>query len=263
MDPTTDRTAPAADFYDALSYDYDTMTEFDRRFVRERPFFHMFVEKYNIGSAVDAGCGTGFHSLLLAQLGVRVTAVDISSAMLEQVRGHAKRMNLSVNIMQEEFQSLATSVREKVDGVFCLGNSLAHLLSKKNLRLSISNFFKVLKPGGILFLQNLNYDRILKERERIQSVKEVKGKTFVRLYEYGKDDITFTIQTIERPNGIPVQSQRSVRLRPLLREELFSLVAGAGFIDVKPFGSIALDNFDPAESKDLVLIARKPEDQNN
>ncbi len=258
---TEKNTAPelnAREFYDALARDYDTMTGFDQRFVREKPFFRVLVDKHNIRSAVDAGCGTGFHSLLLAQLGVTVTAVDMSKEMLSQVRRHAERMHLQVRVAQGDFQTLAQSVGETADALFCLGNSLVHLLTDEDLRKAIQSFADALKPGGTLVLQNLNYDRILKDRERIQSVKEENGKTFVRFYEYGENDIVFTILTIDRPNGTPVQSHRSVRLRPILRDDLLSVLSEAGFTDAKTYRSIALDPFEPGSSRDLVVIAKKP-----
>jgi hypothetical protein len=51
-------------FYDELDADYDEMTGFERRFSHERPFFRMLIERYNVSTALDAGCGTGFQSLL-------------------------------------------------------------------------------------------------------------------------------------------------------------------------------------------------------
>ncbi|MEK6756297.1 MAG: hypothetical protein AABZ02_09115, partial [Bacteroidota bacterium] len=52
-----------AEFYDALAPDYDTMTGFEKRFVQERPFFRVLIERFGIKSALDAGCGSGFHSM--------------------------------------------------------------------------------------------------------------------------------------------------------------------------------------------------------
>jgi ubiquinone/menaquinone biosynthesis C-methylase UbiE len=75
-----------AKFYDALAPDYDTMTGFQKRFVHEKPFFRLLVEKYKIRTVLDAGCGTGFHSLLLAQLGVQVTAIDVSPVIKNPLR---------------------------------------------------------------------------------------------------------------------------------------------------------------------------------
>lgn len=46
---------------------------------------------------LDVGAGTGFLSLAAARLGCQVTALDISSAMLERLREAAARENLEIN----------------------------------------------------------------------------------------------------------------------------------------------------------------------
>ena len=244
-------------FYDSLAEDYDRMTGFDKRFVHERPFFHLLVERFGITTALDAGCGTGFHSLLLAQLGVSVTAVDISQEMLHRLASHAAELGVNIESVQSTFQDLTTTVHKKFDAVFCLGNSLAHLLSADELRQSLRNFAALLRPQGILFIQNLNYDRIIAQHERIQSVKETGGTTFIRYYDYEKDALRFNILKLERHDKAIDTSINSIVLRPLLKDELLCALAEAGFADAKVFGSISMDEFDVQSSKDTVVLATK------
>ena len=51
------------------------------------------------------------------------------------------------------------------DVVLCLGNSFAHLPdlkgTKYNQKLTLTNLFTMVKPGGILILDHRNYDVIL------------------------------------------------------------------------------------------------------
>lgn len=251
------RTDDMKDFYEALSVDYDLMTGFHDRFVRERPFFHMIVEKYRIRTALDAGCGTGFHSFLLTQLGVKVTAVDLSPGMISLVRRHARELGLPVRTFTAHFDALPKSLNGSFDAVFSLGNSLAHSASAGELGQSLTSFAKVLRHEGILFLQNLNYDRILNAREKVQSVKEAGTKTFVRYYDYDDKGVVFNILTIEKtPEGI-LQNHRTVRLLPLLRRDLVETLKAAGFVDIRLFGGISMNEYDADSSKDLVVLAKR------
>ena len=243
-------------FYDALAPEYDEMTGFQKRFVHEKPFFRLLVEKFGIRTALDAGCGTGFHSFLLAQLGVDVTAADISPEMLKIVRRHAKELGANVKVVESSFQSLPRLVPQAFDAVVSMGNSLAHLLTADELRASLECFSSILKPGGVLFLQNLNYDRILAHRERVQSVKEHGEKTFVRFYDYTESGVSFNILTIDKSNPSTQQSLRSVPLRPILKDELLETLRECRFEELKAYGSISMEEFQTEVSKDLVVLAR-------
>jgi len=46
---------------------------------------------------LDVGCGTGFLSLLLAELGHRVTGIDVADAMLTMARRKAAALGLTVD----------------------------------------------------------------------------------------------------------------------------------------------------------------------
>jgi glycine/sarcosine N-methyltransferase len=244
-------------FYDWLAPEYDLMTEFEKRFVQETPFFRLLVERYSLATAVDAGAGTGFHSLLLARLGVGVTAVDISPLMIQRLKEHARTMGLTVRGVVAPFTELPEILRAPADAVFCLGNTLAHCLTREELLETLRSFARVLRPGGVLVAQTLNYDRILAKKEPIQSVKEINGKTFVRSYEYHRDTIRFNILKLERDGSGIHHSLESVDLRPLLVQDLVPALKETGFPDVRTYGGITLEDFIPGSSKDLVVLARK------
>jgi len=261
MDQMTDEGSTGAhaveEFYDRLAPDYDAMTTFEKRFIQEEPFFRLLVQRYRIGSALDAGCGTGFHSILLTRLGVSVTAVDISSRMLGELACHIAGLGLDIRTVQAHFVDLPARVTGPFDALFCMGNTLAHLLTKQDLRAALAAFVKLLTPGGILFVQVLNYDRILRTRPEIQSVKETDRGTFTRSYEYPGDTIRFTIRMAPAARGVSSEERvQSVNLRPVLSTEFVSLLAETGFDDVHTFGSVAMEEYEPATSKDLVVLAR-------
>ena len=247
--------SPVSDFYDNLAADYDLMTGFERRFDRERPFFQTFVERHGIRTAIDAGCGTGFHSVLLAQLGVAMTGVDISAQMITRLAVHAKNLGLKIDTIQDEFRAIPQHMQSRVDAVFCLGNTLAHVKSLEELKETFRSFASVLNEHGILFLQNLNFDRILQNKEKVQNVRESGPKTFVRFYEYEGNNVMFNIRTIDRNKSGVKEHQQRVRLFPLLRRDVVHALTEAGFTDIHEYGDIAMSDYVPETSKDLVILA--------
>jgi glycine/sarcosine N-methyltransferase len=244
-------------FYDSLADEYDEMTGLEDRFKKERPYYQKLVDQFGLKTALDAGCGTGFHSILLAQLGVQLTATDISEQMLLQTEKNAEGKSVQVNTIRTSFQKLGESVHQTYDAIFCLGNSLPHLLSERELIDALKGFQKVLHPGGRLFLQMLNYDRILQERERIQNIKEVDGKIFIRFYDYTNETILFNILSIKKTKDVFKHSIHTVRLYPWRSSEVVRILKNTGFINTKLFGSIALDAFQEGLSKDLVVLAQE------
>ena len=248
-----------AAFYDRLAGEYDAMTLAGKRFVKERPFFRVLVEKYGIATAIDAGCGTGFHSLLLAQLGVSVTALDIAEEMLARTARNAHEAGLPVTCVHAGLTHISGAVPAPVDAVFCMGNTLPHLVDRADLRMAIAGFAGAIRPGGILFAGMLNYERIIARKERIQSVRESGDVTLIRFYDFSATapGIRFNILRLDR-GGAGMQTElTSVPLAPLDRGTLVDIVAEEGFEEISVFGSVAMEPFDPAESPDLVILARR------
>jgi glycine/sarcosine N-methyltransferase len=244
-------------FYDSLADEYDEMTDLESRFSRETPIFQSLVKKYHIEKALDAGCGTGFHSVLLAQLGLQITATDISENMLHLTQKNAKRKKVQIEIIQASFDDLNKNVNKIYDAVFCLGNSLVHILKEKELLNSMENIYGILKSSGQLFIQMLNYNRILKNRERIQSVKNVNGKIFVRFYDFIDKKLLFNVLTIQKQESEMKHSLRSVEIFPWQSADIVRILLNAGYSKTQLFGSMSLNTYDELSSKDLVIVAQR------
>ena len=249
-----------SEFYDRLAPDYDEMTGFEKRFVKESPFFRLIIRKHSIQSALDAGCGTGFHALLLSQLGVRVHAADVSRQMLARLEAHSRAMRLDVQPVASPLTELARNVEGPFDAVFCLGNTLPHLLDAKELQRVLENFHVLLRPQGVLYLQLLNYERILARRERVQGARRSGSATYVRFYDFPEEShpLRFNILTLHDTESGTETDLLSVRLNPLRREEIHRALQSAGFAEPCDFGSIALDPYKADSSSDLVIEALRP-----
>jgi SAM-dependent methyltransferase len=93
---------------------------------------------------LDVACGTGFSSIPPLDLGWRVTACDISPAMVEQAREKiGDRAELVVADMRE-LPELG-----EFDLVWAINAPLSYLLDVEELRATLSGFRRNLAPGGI------------------------------------------------------------------------------------------------------------------
>src|SRR5438105_9354078 len=92
---------------------------------------------------LDYGCGHGMAAVVLARLGARVTAFDLSHGYLEEARARAAANDAAVEFVQAEGERLPF-----VDGAFdrVWGNAVLHHL---DVRTTGRELFRVLRPGGV------------------------------------------------------------------------------------------------------------------
>jgi SAM-dependent methyltransferase len=149
----------------------------------------------------------------------------------------------------------------KFDAVLCLGNSLPHVLTPADLTATLEDFADCLRPGGLLLIQNRNFDAVLAEHDRWMGPQahreEATDWLFLRFYDFDPDGLlTFNILRLRREDGRDwSQEVTSTRLWPLTERELTPAVRAAGFADITPYGDMQGAPFDSATSPNLVIAA--------
>ena len=247
-------TSSAEAFYDTFADRYDDMIDFNNRMSAEAGILRPLVAEYNIGTAADMGCGTGVHALALASLGVDVLGIDISRQMLVRAADHAKDAP-GMTFMQGDFLSPHLSRTSPRDAIFCVGNTLPHVESGDELTRILRYWKTCLAPGGHIFVQLLNYRRILETRERIVGVRQAGDVTTVRFYDFTEPRITFNILTIRKDEKSLKHALQSTLLLPITSENVAAAAVAAGCETVAFHASLAREDFQP-ESRDVVAIIR-------
>jgi len=247
-------------FYDALASDYDRFVNWEGRLAQELPFLERLFTSHGVVRVLDAACGTGHHAIALARRGYQTMGVDLSPAMIEQARKNAAAAGAQVSFAVAGFGGLA-ALGQSFDAVLCLGNSLPHLLAEYALAEALRDFAAVLHPGGLLIIQNRNFDRVWRERERFigpQSCREGEREwVFVRFYDFHETTVTFNMIRLQRSGGAWTQDVESTELRPIFRDELAAALGAAGFFQTAFHGGYDGSPFDPAHSNDLIAVGLK------
>ena len=247
-------------FYDLLSPDFDLMVSWEKRLKNEAPFFKKLFEENKVKEILDLACGTGHHSTFFAKSGYEVTGIDLSEKMLQVARKNAKGIS-GVQFLKGGFLDVYPKLKDRFDAVICLGNSLPHLLSQKDLKKTLLNIYNLLNPGGIFILQNRNYDKILKKKIRfmLPNITERNGEkiVFFRILDFLKDKVVFNLVTFRQKEGKWSFQTKSTLLRPILRKEIENLLIGRGFKKQKIYGDYNFSLFRSNLSDDLIIFARK------
>jgi SAM-dependent methyltransferase len=120
---------------------------------------------------LDAGCGSGFNAIQLAELGHPVIAVDFSDAVLDRTRANvdAAGMGGRVRVQRENLLELSLP-DEGADHVLCWG-VLMHI---PEIDRAIDQLVRVVKPGGSLIVVEGNLHAI---DELVLRLLDVLGRT--------------------------------------------------------------------------------------
>ncbi len=249
--------------YDAFSADYDRFVNWQERLEYELPFVEQQLTASGAQRVLDVACGTGIHAIALAQRGYEVVGVDLSVGMIERARANAATAGGQVRFIVAGFGELEERVGSDFEAVLCLGNSLPHLLTAEALGATLVDFAAVLRSGGLLLVQNRNFEAIVRDRVRWMEPQSYRDGDrewlFVRFYDFNEDGtLTFNLITLRRDDaGKWAQQVEATELRPLLYAELLDAMAGAGFGEVTCYGDMAGAPFAPETSGNLIVTAKR------
>ena len=279
-------------FYEDLSRYYEFIFP-----VREaqKSFLRSHFDRAGVKSVLDVACGTGAYTREIVRWGLRGVGIDLDPTMIERARELARGEGMAAEFAAADMRDLS-AYRGRFDAVTCLGNSLPHLLSDADILRTLGEMARALGEKatatgerGLLIIQTVNYDRILKHRppELPEIRDDRQGIVFRRFYEYasspaqeghelstdGQDHpnptigegtvapglITFrAVLRVPSEGGGVREYSNSVPLRPITKGELAEWLKAAGFTDLEFFGGFDRSPHTEA-SQATVVAARKTE----
>jgi SAM-dependent methyltransferase len=99
------------------------------------------------GVAVDLGAGPGVHSILLAEFGFSVIALDTCAELHEELTHHAGAW--PIRPILGDLTSFRTHCPGLVDVILCMGDTLTHLPTQETVERLFRDVKAALAPGGI------------------------------------------------------------------------------------------------------------------
>ena len=116
----------------------------------------------------DASLGDGCDSIYLLKQCFDVTSNEIDKIFLDKALENAKVENVELKILSLDWRKLDTKIpAESFDVVILLGNSLTYLFNEKDQLETLRQFKRILRNGGVLIIDERNYQYILDNREKI------------------------------------------------------------------------------------------------
>ena len=236
------------DFYSALSEHYDEIFPLKEL---QKTFLQDYLKQNSLISVLDIGCGTGTYAIDLSQTGVRVQGVDLSDEMIQISKRKAQEIGSTASFSLADMRDLS-SINEEFDGVFCLGNTLAHVSGEIELKEVLAQFGE---KGTHLLLQTVNYDRILAKQIKELPIIKTSHLTFYRHYMHRSDgllDFTMEIKLLETRQVV----SRTNLLFPIKIDSLKKALLETGWEVSGQWGNFDKDAWSE-ESPATVLAAKR------
>ena len=177
---------------------------------------------YTSGTAADLGAGLGFHTVVLAEAGYTVTAIDSDPGLLTALRNRAK--DLPVRAVEANLVAFRQHAPGPHDAVLCMGDTLTHLPACDAVEALAGHVAGALGPGGVFCATFRDYTRVLEGDARFIPVRRGENRTLTAFLEYGPDVVTVHDLLHERGEDgwtLRVSSYPKLRLNPAWLVALF------------------------------------------
>ncbi len=211
---------------------------------------------------LDVGCGEGSNTRLIAGLGARVTAIDVSRRFVDHARSSELKSPLEI-----DFQVADAVALPFADGTFDFATAFMSLMDLPDKAATLAETFRTLKPGG--FLQFSICHPCFDTRHR-ENIRDETGRTYA--IEVGDYFRRMDGEVFEWMFRAPEEETRDLQPFRVARfnstmSEWLNGVIDAGFRierTAEPFPSDeALDRWPAAQDATVVayffrLRARKP-----
>lgn len=169
------------DLYTGIAAHYDEIFPLDPAVVR---LVDGRVPEGEPRRLLDVGCATGSLAEALAPRFDEVHGLDLDAGLI--AAGTARRGGVGQPNVRYHVRSMigcaAAFSPQWFSGIACLGNTLAHLGGPDEAAVFLANARLLLRPGGVLLVQIVNYDRVMDRGVRELPTLETPSLRFERNY---------------------------------------------------------------------------------
>ena len=242
--------------YEELAYSYDRLTN-DVDYEAVVQFYMQLLDREGLTprTAVDLACGTGSVALLLAKMGMTVTAVDMSEDMLCVASAKAQEADLPITFVCQKLQSL--QLPRAVDLAVCALDSMDYITDPEDCARAIGRVYKALNPGGC-FIFDVNTPEKLRAMDGQVFLDEDEDVYCVWRGEFDADTniCSYGMDLFQRKGQLWQRSFEEHQEYAYSAQQLVAYLKQAGFTHIEVFADRRLEAPGDGEQR-MYLKARK------
>lgn len=173
-----------AGFYDLI---YKDIVNYEREADDLEKIFAEFGE-HRTKQVLDVACGTGSHSLILAERGYEVTGIDSSEMMIREAKKKASKKNIHAEFFVQDMRSI--KLDKKFDCSICMFGGMGYILTRYDLACTFSSLKQHLRDEGLLIFEFWSVGGVKPTPFQSWIKVQKKGLTVYRLSESNFDPQT-------------------------------------------------------------------------
>lgn len=209
-------------------------------------------------SLLDIGSATGGLALAMARRGWRATGMEPSTAMSTRAEMAGRELgDMAPQFLRGAMPGAAGNMRgRRFDLVLCLGNTLPHMTAPGEIGRFFEAVFPLVRPGGSLVLQLLNYGKPDSGPGFVFPELRVDSLVMRRRYEAveGTDALRFVVELSNEASRL--SSEETTILQPIGPAHLCEELEAAGYIPLSMFGNWEGKPFSEPDDSYLILVAK-------
>lgn len=241
-----------------LLFYYENLVNWKKRLSSEGPFICKMLKEAKAKKVLDAGCGIGKHVLYLRKEGFDAFGADLNPLHFNRAKELACNEDPQAVFFHEDMKTLENQGDETYDAVLTLGNTISSMGFEGAARV-FATFHRVLKPGGMMMGQVLNYDSF--NGEDFSDVRSafIEGKEIINIktFHFEEDHVLVLLNAVTKSDEKWESLVSATKMYQLGTEFVEKTLAGLGFENIRFYGSLKGDPFVAGTSKDMVFVAGK------
>lgn len=245
-----------AEAFEKYAHEYDLITNAAKRETYHAKEIAAMVERFEPERVLDAGCATGLTTYLFAKQGIESVGIDRSRRMVEVAKGKFADTDLPMSFRHAAFERLPKMMHNRFDMVVCLANAITGVGSKQNLNLALKNFQRVLRPGGALVIQILNYSAIAEGELMPIRATENNGIVWLRYSRRQGRRLSINVVRLDTRQHPPIFEPFFHEFDNFDLAEIETALKRTGFADLKRYRDLYMQRPFIRKSRDLVVTAR-------
>lgn len=225
----------------------EEFTEYEADFLRD------VLELTSESQVLDVLAGYGRHAVPLAEEGINLTCVDISTEYCDELQDITEKKRLPINVICADILDYSFT-EQRFHAAYCFGNSFS-FFPRIEMQRFISRIAELLAPGGQFAIHTENLAESILPNFQARNWMPVKG------------DIIYLAENEYHPEGGFIEAEQTFirgteKVTHTVRQHIYTLAEicfmfqTAGLQVTGTFGNLEADPFVLGDEQ-LYLVARK------